>query len=543
MPGMKKANAKRLPKDGLEGLQKHWRDDLAAGFILFLLALPLSVGIAIAAGLPATAGILGAVVGGMVGSLLGGSFVTINGPAAGLIVIVLAAVTEMGGGNLAAGYKPALAAMMVAGLMQVVLGFAKLGGLGLAFPTSVIHGMMMSIGVIIFAKQSHVALGVAPESKEIFGLLAEIPSSIYHMNPEIALIGALSVVIVIAMNQVKTGWLKKVPGPLVAVLVGFALGSVFDIAHEHTVKFFMNTSTVGPKFLLNVPANLKDALVKPTFELIGTALFWRHAITICLVASIESILSAYAVDKLDKYNRTSDLNRELWSKGICNTICGAIGAYPIISEIVRSSANVSNGAKTRWANFFHGLFLLAFVAIFPALLHSIPMASLAGILVVVGYRLGNPNQLVKAWRMGWDQLAVMLSTLAITLYSDLLIGVASGFALEMALNFWRAGSMKGLFVPAWKEERKAGQATFHLNGALVSTNFVKLRPVLVDRIGREAVRVDLSKCSFVDHTVMEHLERLEEEGHHAGTPFTFDFSEKHVGMSGHKLAGRKLARG
>jgi MFS superfamily sulfate permease-like transporter len=543
MSEMNKAAAMEVPKDGLEGLQKHWRQDLAAGFILFLLALPLSVGIAIASGLPATAGILAAVVGGIVGSLLGGSYVTINGPAAGLIVIILAAVTELGGGNLAAGYKPALAAIVIAGLIQVVMGVLKLGGLGLAFPTSVIHGMMMSIGVIIFAKQSHVALGVAPQAKGIFGLIGEIPNSIYHMNPEIALIGGLSVVIVMLMNRVKTGWFKKIPGPLLAVLVGVALGAIFDIAHEHTVKFFMNVSTVGPKFLLNVPANIRDALVKPSFDMVGTGLFWRHAITIALVATIESILSAYAVDKLDRYGRISNLNRELWSKGICNTLCGAIGATPIIAEIVRSSANVSNGAKTRWSNFFHGIFLLAFVAMFPTLLHSIPMAALAGILVVVGYRLGDPKQLIKAYKTGWDQLLVMLATVAITLTTDLLIGVACGFVLEMALNLWRARSMKDLFVPNWTEERKAGQTTFRVTGSLVSTSFVRLRPSLVEHIGKEAVKVDLSKCTFVDHTVMEHLERLHEEGQVAGTPFTFDFSKEHVGMSEHPLAGRKLARG
>lgn len=532
---------KMVPKDGLQGLKQNWKTDLAAGFIIFLLALPLSVGIAIASGVPATAGILAAVIGGIIGSLLGGSFVTINGPAAGLIVIALAAVTELGGGNLTAGFRPALAAIVVAGLIQIAMGLGRMGVLGLAFPTSVIHGMLMSIGVIIFAKQSHVGLGVTPQSKGIFALLGEIPQSILHMNPEIALIGVGSLLIIVALGMVRNPFLKKIPAPLVAVIFGVGMGLYFDIAHEHMVKSFMGDSTVGPKFLLNVPENIRDALAFPDFRMISFPLFWKHALSIALVATIESVLSAYAVDKLDKFKRISNLNRELWSKGVCNTLCGMIGALPIIAEIVRSSANVSSGAKTRWANFFHGCFLLLFVILFPALLHRIPLASLAAILVVTGYRLGNPRQLGHAWKMGWDQALVMVSTLVVTLSTDLLVGVAFGFVLEIAMNVYRAGSLTALFTLRWKETQSASNADFRIHGPFVSTNFIRVRDAMGDCIGKKAATVDLTDCRFIDHTVMEHLERFEEEGKAAGTPFKLVFSKRHVGISAHPLAGRKLA--
>jgi MFS superfamily sulfate permease-like transporter len=401
--------------------------------------------------------------------------------------------------------------------------------------------MLMSIGVIIFAKQSHVGLGVTPHSKGIFGLLGEIPQSFLHMNPEIALIGVGSLLIVVGLGMVKNPLLKKIPAPLVAVLFGVAMGMYFDIAHEHMVKSFMGDSTVGPKFLLNVPDNIRDAIAFPDFGQIATPLFWKHVMSIMLVASIESILSAYAVDKLDRYKRVSDLNRELWSKGICNTVCGAIGALPIIAEIVRSSANVSNGAKTRWSNFFHGCFLLLFVVLFPALLHRIPLASLAAILVVTGYRLGNPKQLGHAWQMGWDQWLVMFTTLLVTLGTDLLIGVASGFVLELALNFVRTKSLAGLFQLRWRESSQGGQITFKIESPFVSTNFIRIRQTLNECLGKKEVAVDLSDCSFIDHTVMEHLERYEADGHAAGTPFSLIFSKKHVGVSSHPLAGRRLA--
>lgn len=535
-------NHKQPPKDGIEGLKKHWRQDLSAGFILFLLALPLSVGIAIASGMPATAGVLAAIVGGLVGSLIGGSYVTINGPAAGMIVIVVAAVGDLGAGDPTAGYHLTLAAILFAGALQVAMGVARMGGLGLAFPTSVIHGMMMAIGVIIFAKQSHIALGVTPASKTIFALLAEIPTSIANMNPEIALIGIGSIAIVIAQSQVKSGWLKKIPGPLIAVVFGVVLGHVFDIEHEHTVRMFMKTATIGPKFLLSVPDHIRDAIAYPDFSMIGRSMFWRAVITISLVATIESILSAYAVDKLDPYRRTSNLNRELWSKGVCNMFCGSIGGLPIIAEIVRSSANVSNGAKTRWSNFFHGVFLLLFVAMFPALLHSIPLASLAGILVVVGYRLGSPKQLAHAGKIGWDQLVVMFSTLVLVLQTDLLVGVAGGFVIEIALNLVRSRSPLGLFVARWSTQTNGGKTEFLIRGPLVSTNFVQLRSKLIEASEGKSVIVNMSKSTFVDHTVMEHLERLHEAGEATGHPVELSFSHKHVSVSKHKLAGRRLAR-
>ncbi len=530
-----------IPRDGLGGLKQYWKTDLSAGFVVFLLALPLSVGIAIASGMPATSGILAAVVGGIIGSLLGGSYTTINGPAAGLIVIVLAAVTELGGGDLAAGFRPALGVIVVAGLIQVAMGVSRMGGLGLAFPTSVIHGMLMSIGVIIFAKQIHVGLGVTPGAKSIFGLLGEIPHSFSNMNPEIALIGVASLLIVVLLGQVKNPYLKKIPAPLVAVIFGVAMGMYFDIAHEHMVKSFMGDSTVGPKFLLNVPENIRDAIAFPDFKMISHPVFWKHAIAIALVGTIESVLSAYAVDKLDSYKRVSNLNRELWSKGICNTVGGAIGAVPVIAEIVRSSANVSNGAKTRWANFFHGCFLLLFVVLFPAMLHRIPLSSLAAILVVTGYRLGNPKQLGHAWEMGWDQALVMFGTLLMTLATDLLVGVAFGFVLETTMNVFRARSFTALFGLRWKAESRGATAKFTIEGPLVSTNFIRIRETLAACIGKKSVKVDLSHCSFVDHTVMEHLERLEADGRSARTPFTLVFSRRHVGISSHPLAGRKLA--
>jgi MFS superfamily sulfate permease-like transporter len=369
---MKIDTSKKRPADYWAGLRQNWKQDLTAGFIVFLIALPLSVGIAIASGAPPTAGLLAAMVGGIVGSLLGGSYVTINGPAAGMIVIVLSAVESLSLGDPAHGFPRALAAIAVAGLLQVMMGLLRFGGVGLSFPSSVIHGMMMAIGVIIMSKQAHTLLGVTPQAKGILPLLAEIPHSVARLNPEIAFIGLGSLAIVIGLNLVKKGPLKKVPAPLVAVCFGIAANLFFDIEHEHKVHSFMGDFMVGPQFLLNIPDNFFNAIVSPDFSLWSTGVFWKAVMSIALVGTIESVLSTYAVDKLDPYRRVSNLNRDLWSKGVCNAILGMIGGLPIISEIVRSRANVDSGARTRWSNFFHGVFILVSLVSFPHLCMKFP---------------------------------------------------------------------------------------------------------------------------------------------------------------------------
>jgi MFS superfamily sulfate permease-like transporter len=545
MASTRRASSAKLstPADGLAGLKENWRFDLTSGFILFLVALPLSAGIAIASGAPPTAGILAAVVGGIVGGLIGGSYVTINGPAAGMIVVVLAAVQALGMGDSALGFQRTLAAVMIAGILQVGLGFLRAGGLGLAFPTAVIHGMLMAIGVIIMSKQVHVLLGVAPESKEVLGLIAEIPHSVANMNPDIALIGFLSLAILIALNFNKIGWLKRVPGPLLVVVVGITLGFYFDLEHQHTVRVFMKDYSLGPNFLLNVPQNFRDAIILPRFDMVWTGAFARMALSIALVGTIESILSAYAVDKMDPYKRSADLNKELWSKGICNTICGAIGALPVIAEIVRSTANVANGARTRWSNFFHGVFLLIFIVAFPHLLHEIPLACLAAVLVVVGFRLAHPKQLTEVWHVGWDQSVVFVSTLLVTLATDLLIGVASGVVIELVLNGVRGGAFVSLFRLNHASENGSEHMTLKINSPAVFSNFLALKRLMDGLEKGTTVELDLREARLVDHTVMEHLHRYQDELQQHGITLKLKFSESHAQVGAAPLSGRRLGRG
>jgi MFS superfamily sulfate permease-like transporter len=288
---MKNIKSNSLPADRLEGLKKHWKTDLLSGFTVFMVALPLCLGISLASGVPPLAGIIAAIVGGIVVSQISGSYVTINGPAAGLIVVVLGAVEAIGEGDMVAGYKGMIAAVVVSGLLLFFLGKLKAGRFADFFPLSAVHGMLAAIGVIIIAKQIHVMLGVKPESKEILGLIAEIPKSISLANPEIAIIGLVSLGILIALPMLNIKWLKALPAPMIVVVAGMIMGHLFDVEDLHTYSFFNHAFELGPKFLVTLPAKFIDWIVFPDFTVVTKSAFWIAVVTITLVQGLETLLS------------------------------------------------------------------------------------------------------------------------------------------------------------------------------------------------------------------------------------------------------------
>lgn len=478
-----------VPEDWIPGLKQNFKFDIVSGLILFLIALPLCLGIAIASGAPPIAGVIAGFIGGILGSLAGGTYITINGPAAGLIAIVFGAVLALGTMpdgtvNVEQGFKYALAVGVVCGFIQIAMGLAKLGKLTNMFPLNVVHGMLAGIGVIIMAKQIHTLLGVTISAPMIPTILA-IPSSFANMVVPVAAIGVLSLVMMIVWPMLPKVIGKVLPAPMAIILVTVPMGIMFKLE---------------PEFLVKVPLNFMDSFQGPDWGLVGTGVFWKFVITYVFVASLESLLTAAAMEKVDPWKRRANMNRELLSKGATNALSSFIGGLPMIAEVVRSSANVLVGARTRWSNFFHGLLLLLSVALIPGILNLIPLAALAGMLVFIGFRLAHPKEFMHAAHIGKEELVYMAATTIVVVTVDLLWGVIFGFVIAVIVNAVRG--VRG--VKADTEVLTSGDTvTLKLKGALGFMNYVSMRGQLDNLPPGKKLTIDYSRVTYMDHTVHE----------------------------------------
>jgi MFS superfamily sulfate permease-like transporter len=508
--GVKGEARGQVPSDWLPGLIQNWKADFVSGLIVFLIALPLSLGIALASGAPAIAGVITAIIGGLLVSLLSGSHVTINGPAAGLIVIVLGAVTDLGQGDMWAGYRYALAVGVACGAIQILMGLFKAGRLTDFFPLSVVHGMLAGIGVIIIVKQIFLALGAVAPKVGMVHLIESIPSGFAHLNPAIALIGLVSILIMFLWPMIKSPVTTAVPAPLVATIIAVGMGMVFDLAHAHSYTFLGRTFTIGPDYLVKgLPHTFSSWFTTPDFSKITSDVSIRYIVMYVFVASLESLLTAAAVDKLDPYGRRSNMNRELIGKGAGNILSSLVGGLPMIAEVVRSKANIMSGARTRWSNFFHGAFLLAFVAMAPGLLERIPMAALAGILVVIGYRLAHPKEFIHTWHLGKEEFAAMIVTILLVVGEDLLVGVFAGVVVGLIVALARGTSFH-------LSQDEANDYVLKFHGPLTFANFVGVRGKL-DRVPRGSkLTLDFTDCTLIDQTVVERLHDFETDFHAGG---------------------------
>ena len=497
-----------LPKKGIDGLKENWRSDLQAGFFVFLIALPLCLGIAIGSGFPPSAGIITAVVGGLLVSRISGSYIVINGPAGGLIVVMLAAVESLSdGGDMVSGYRYTLAAIMIAGLFQVIMGRYKLGSLSAFFPTPVVHGMLAAMGISIMAKQTHVMLGVTPEPGSLFSMLGQIPNSLLNSTSEVAIIGLTSFSILFIWPFLKQSKLGKIPAPIIVLFVGMVLAQFFGIQydHMHFGQAELHEHLITRPFLVQIPSNIADYFYLPDFSKIVTFEFWMATITICMVASLESVLSATAAEKVDPYKRPTDLDQDLSAVGLGNVISGFLGGLPMIAEFVRSSANVEGGAKTGWANFFHGLILLLFVVLFPDFLQSIPHASLAALLVFVGYRRATPKVFAQVLAIGRDQLFLFVVTILAVLATNLLVGVFFGVFVKLLLHLSRGVWLNNLFKIHFTIKEQSDSVTVTIIGSALFSNFLPLKKAVDNIALGKKITFDFSQGYLIDHSILIYI--------------------------------------
>ncbi|MEY5001558.1 MAG: hypothetical protein RLZZ211_1594 [Bacteroidota bacterium] len=520
----------------LDQLKKSWKDDMLSGFLVFLLALPLSLGIAKASDFPPIYGLITAMFGGVVVSFIMGAPLTIKGPAAGLIVIVAGSVAELGHGNNEIGWHLALGAIIVAGALQVLMGWLKWGKYTDIFPLSAVHGMLAAIGIIIISKQVHVLAGFSPTTPEgkpmteplelIAAFKNTIPNFFTHW--EVTLIGLISLAIIFIWPLLKQPLLKKIPSALLVILVSIVLVKVFSIH---------NTDTFKP--LLSFDKALFEILrINESFEgfsQFGT--FIKYVIMFALVGSLESLLTVKAVDLLDQQKRKSNYNKDLMAVGFGNMLAGIFGGLPMISEVARSSANVSNGAKTRWANFFHGLFILVFLIVDVSFSDLIPMSALAALLIGVGWKLAHPREFGSALKIGADQLLVFCTTVVVTLATDLLIGIGAGIILKMVLHVVRGVQFSALFRLRMVKENEV----IHIKSPLVFTNYLRLQKVLLEQNLSNELHIDLTNCHFIDHSSLEALHLWQADYKNAGGHLNLIGLQEFITMhkSKHHAAARR----
>lgn len=489
------------------------RYDLKAGLVVFLVALPLCLGIALAQNAPLFSGIISGVIGGLVVATISGSKLSVSGPAAGLTSIVLSSVSSLG------SFEVFLLSVFVAGIMQILLGVLRAGIIGYYFPSAVIKGMLSAIGIILILKQIPHLLGddKDPEGDEAFfqvdheNTFSEFLLMFDAPHFGSIVIGLISIGILILWQQkflMRNKILKMIPGPLVVVVVAVitdyifaASSSVLEIKPENLVTL--------PTF--NSVGDLLNSLAHPDFSAWRNPKVYEVAGIIAAVASLETLLSLEAVDKLDPDNQVSPTNRELIAQGVGNSIAGLIGGLPITAVIVRSSANVSAGGKTQASAIFHGILFLIALFILPNILQMIPLSALAAVLIMTGYKLARPGLIKDMFDKGIDQFLPFLVTIVVMLFSDLLKGVAVG--IVVSIFFILKQNYKSPFKMI--QEKIDGRLFIFvkLSQNVTFINKGKFIELFKGIPSGAEVHIDGGRCSFIDKDVLEIISAFKQSAH------------------------------
>jgi MFS superfamily sulfate permease-like transporter len=487
----------------------YFKADFASGLVVFLVALPLCLGIAMASGAPLFSGIISGIIGGIVVGYLSTSHLSVSGPAAGLTAIVLTAITDLG------AFDIFLTAVFIAGIIQLLLGFIKAGSISNYFPTNVIEGMLAGIGIIIILKQLPHAFGYDSdfEGDESFlqfdgsNTFSAISGLLNYLQLGSIVITLVSLAILISWDKVSfLKKLKLIPGALVAVVIGVVLNEIFiifgsslEIAKEHLVSLPIPTSI----------EEFKGIIVTPNFAEITNSKVWMIGLTIAIVASIETLLCIEAADRMDQQKRYTDANVELKAQGIGNLISSLLGGLPMTSVVVRSSANNNAGAKSKLSAIIHGLLLLISVLAIPTILNKIPLATLAAILLLVGYKLAKPATFLHFWHKGKYQFIPFIATLLAVVFTDLLKGVALGIIISII--FVLKGNLKRAY--SFKKEEYAEGDIIHIDLAqeVSFLNKAAIKSTLNDIPENSKVVIDASQTVYIAHDILDLIKEFKKD--------------------------------
>jgi MFS superfamily sulfate permease-like transporter len=485
-----------------EGFFKNLGSDIPSSIVVFLVALPLCLGVALASNAPLFSGLIAGIVGGIVVGSLSGSQLSVSGPAAGLTAIVAAAILKL------PSFEAFLLAVVICGVLQLILGFIKAGVIGDYVPNAVIKGMLAAIGLILILKQFPHLIGydADPEGDESFlqvnneNTFSAIFTAIKYITPVAVLIGVVGLGFHFFWEKFTTGkkgFIRLIPAPLVIVLVGVAIN-----------EFFKNSGSsfaIDPRHMVAIPVanNPREFLsffTAPDFSVLTNKDVWITGVTLALVASLETLLSIEAVDDLDPFQRVTNKDRELKAQGIGNLISGLIGGLPVTSVIVRSSANVNAGAKSKSSTIMHGALLLISVALIPVVLNLIPKAALAAILIFTGYKLAKPALFITHFKKGWDQFLPFVITIIAILLTDLLIGVVIGICVGIFFVM-RSNFRTAVFIV-----HDDNKYLFRLRKDVSFLNKPIIKNKLEDVPENSQVLIDATRADFIDKDIIEVIE-------------------------------------
>ena len=476
------------------------KQNLPSGIVVFLVALPLCLGIALASGAPPLSGIIAGIIGGIVIGLISNSQISVSGPAAGLAAIVLGAITDLG------SFELFLTAGLIAGLIQLILGFVRAGSISNYFPNNVIEGMLAGIGVIIILKQIPHAIGYDKDFEgnqaifDGFNLQTYFSNLVNAISLGATVVTLISLAILITWDKVSA--LKKIkllPGALVAVVVGILFNEIFrgsslEISREHLVT-------------LPVPQtaeDFKNLITFPDFSGFLNPQVWIIGATIAIVASIETLLCIEAADRMDTHKRITDTNLELKAQGLGNLFSSMIGGLPMTSVVVRTSANANAGATSKMSAVIHGLLLLICALTIPFLLNKIPLATLAAVLLLVGYKLASPSKLKHFWKKGKYQFIPFIATIVAVVALDLLKGVALGLAISII--FLLLGNMKRAYYFSREELENADEITLDLAEEVSFLNKAAIKKTLKNIKPNSKVIINAKKTSYISDDIIELIE-------------------------------------
>jgi len=482
---------------------KHWQEDLPASIVVFFVAVPLCLGIALASGAPLFSGLIAGIVGGIVVGAISDSSLGVSGPAAGLAIIVLHAIQDLG------AFEIFLVAVVIGGIIQVVLGILRGGVIGFYFPSAVIKGMLAAIGIIIFVKQIPHAFGydedyegdLTFQQADGQNTFSELTNMLDFVTPSSILVAAVSLFILLLWDLFLTKRskvFKIIPGPLVAVIFGI----VYQLV---TTKYFPSLS-IKADHLVSVPTSANfnqffNNFTSPDFSAIGNMNVWLTGVTIAVVASLETLLCVDATDKLDPEKRTTNTNRELLAQGSGNIISGLIGGLPITQVIVRSSANIQSGGKTKMSAIIHGIFILVCVSLIPVVLNLIPLAVLASILFVVGFKLAKPALFKSMYKAGWKQFVPFLTTVLGVVFIDLLKGISLGMLVAIITII--PSKLSDVFIINEETQNGVRKIKMILSEKLTFFNKREVFKALEEIEGGAEVTIDMSNSKYIDSDIVE----------------------------------------